>query len=266
MNDAIDLYLDELLTRLHGPAPVIRRTLVEAEAHLRDAADKAVEAGMDPDDAQMWAIEQFGCTQEVAASVNRHARASAGRVLAALTSQAAVMCTVGCIAIAAAAVIAKLAALWLSPGVIYGAPNGTAFPAEACTHWLAVQPTAADCAQAATLENASDTSMFYIGGALIGLVVIGLAFGVARLLRRTFSGSHSAIRLPSGVVPGIGATVFGCAGIGLLLAAVTHQTISGFFGSGLQFIDGSVALLVAVAYLVGFVRSLLRSASLSFAG
>ena len=35
--DAIEEYLDELLTRLVGPPAEVRRVLAESEAHLRDA-------------------------------------------------------------------------------------------------------------------------------------------------------------------------------------------------------------------------------------
>ena len=69
--DPIDAYLDELPSRLRGPAPHIRRTLAEAEAHLRDSVDAELSNGAEPAEAQRRAIERFGSPRRVASAANR---------------------------------------------------------------------------------------------------------------------------------------------------------------------------------------------------
>ena len=69
--DPIDAYLDELLARLRGRAGDVRRTLVEAEAHLRDAVDEQVAAGTELAEASRVSIQRFGSVAQVAATANR---------------------------------------------------------------------------------------------------------------------------------------------------------------------------------------------------
>ena len=254
--DPIDAYLDDLLARLRGAAGDVRRTLVEAEAHLRDAVDEQVAHGVDVHEAQRLAIERFGSAAQVAATANRAlAGRTAGQVLGALSWAAGRMVAVGLAAVGLAAVLARVVATFTSTAFVFGSPAGAVFPADRCAHWLAVQPTATTCAQAAMLENSSDTFLLYLGGALLGLVVIGVAFATRAVVRRARHAPRAGVVLPPAVVPAIGATVFGGAGVALLSAALSDLVVSGAWGRGLWFVDAGVSLAVAVVYLVRFARS-----------
>jgi hypothetical protein len=256
--DPIDTYLDELLTRLRGPAGDVRRTLVEAEAHLRDAVDEQVAAGTEPAEARRVSIERFGSVAEVAATANRSiAGRTATQVLGALAWAAGRMVAVGLAAVGVAAVLARGLAVVTSTAFVFGAPADAVLPADRCAHWLGVQPSATTCSQAAMLENASDTFQLYSGGAVLGLVVLGIAFTIRSIVRRARRSTHAGIVLPPAAVPAIGATVFGSAGAALLSAGLSNVMLPGFWGRGLWFVDAGVAILVALSYAVIFTRAVL---------
>ena len=76
MNDGpIENYLDNLFVELRRNDPRSARSMLhEAEAHLRDAADEAVRAGMSPEDAEAEAVRRFGKARLVAAADRAHGR------------------------------------------------------------------------------------------------------------------------------------------------------------------------------------------------
>jgi len=260
MTDLIDAYLDDLLPRLRGPAHDVRSTLAEAEAHLRDAADADVAAGMDPQDAQRRAISSFGSAREVATAANRGVLGvSAAELGQALAGAATRMVAVGLVAIAVATLGARALAGLTSTHFVFGTPSGASLAASQCRHWLAIHPSASTCARAATLENADDTVVFHLGGAILGLAILAVAYFVARRFWRPTAATRAAI--PAGVVPAIGATVFGTVGIALVVAGLSDAMVSGLWGRGLWYVEGAVALVIAVGYAVGFGRALLTAAA-----
>jgi HAAS domain-containing protein len=262
--DPIDAYLDELLTRLRGPAADVRRTLVEAEAHLRDAVDDQVAAGVELAEAHRVAIERFGTADQVAATVNRSlVGRTVGQVLGALAWAAARMVAIGAAAVGVSAVLAQALAALTSSAFVFGVPVDATLPAARCAHWLAVQPGATTCAQAAMLENSSDTFQLDTGGALLVLAAFGVAVAVRAITRRARGTARAGVVLPPVTVPAIGATVFGVTGAGLLVAGLTDLMLPGSWGRGLWFVDAGVAILVALGYALSLARTVLAE---SYAG
>jgi hypothetical protein len=257
--DRIDAYLDDLLPRLRGPAGVIRNTLTEAEAHLRDASDAEIARGVAPDAAQLNAIASFGSPREVSLAANRGVIAlSATQLVGALAVAAVRMVAVGLGAVAVAAVAARALAAVTSTHFVFGTPAGATFSTAKCRHFLDVHSTASSCARAATLENAGDATILHLGGAIIGLFALGLIFLVARRLRSVASATRTAV--PTGIVPAIGAAVFGTVGIALVGAGLSNAMVAGLWGRGLWYVEGVIALVVAAGYAVRFGRVLLVSA------
>ncbi|MBW8751769.1 MAG: hypothetical protein JF565_10145 [Propionibacteriales bacterium] len=239
--DAIDSFLDELATRLRVGPTRARRFLAEAEEHLRDTAAREEAAGAHADDAQRRAVERFGTPRQVAAAAN-------GPILsrvAPLVAGAAQLGAVGSAAVLAGTLLARLVALVTSTTSAYGPPHSYLPSHATVAHWLAVHPSARDWYAAAAAENADDSLVLRGGFALLCLVG---SLVVLRVVRRRASAPVD------GVVPAIGATAFGGAGVVLLAAAVTNSYTSVEWGRGLMFSDAAVALVAALAYGVVLLR------------
>jgi hypothetical protein len=240
----IEEYLDELLARSTGPAGEVRRLLVETEAHLRDAADAEVAAGLDPDAAQLRAIERFGSPRAVARAAHRARRPF---VVAALAVAFVRMAAAGLVAVGLSALLARLLAMHAGTAFVYGLPAGAAVPAGNCARWLVAQPAATSCARAASLENADDTLMLRVGGAIVGLLVLAVAWALLRRRPRAATPDY---------VPAMGLTLFGVAGVVLLLGAYWNFYVPGLWGRGMWFVEGTIALAVAAGYGLAFAHRL----------
>jgi len=239
--DTIDSFLDELATRLRVGPTRARRLLAEAEEHLRDTAAREEAAGADPEDAQRRAVGRFGTARQVASAAN-------GPILSRavpLVAGAAQLAAVGSAAVLAGTLLARLVAVVTSTTSAFGPPRGYLPSHASVAHWLAVHPGAHDWHAAAAAENADD-SLVLRGG--FGLLCLVASLVVLRIARRR-SGTPG-----DGVVPAIGATAFGGAGVVLLAGAITNSSTSLEWGRGLLFSDAAVALVVAAAYSVVLLR------------
>jgi hypothetical protein len=63
---AIEAYLQQLEAALPGPRAARRRIVAEVEAHLRDAAQQGVLAGLQQPDAELEAVARFGAAETLA--------------------------------------------------------------------------------------------------------------------------------------------------------------------------------------------------------
>jgi hypothetical protein len=73
MTTSVEAYLDRLFDLLSGSGARGRRVLLEAQAHLEEAVERAVAAGQTPEAAERDAVARFGSPEEIA-----EAHASAG--------------------------------------------------------------------------------------------------------------------------------------------------------------------------------------------
>lgn len=239
--DHIDRYLDELAGRLRlGPART-RRFLAEVEDHLREASAREEAAGADPELAARRAVERFGTPGEVAAAANGPVLARVGP----LALGAAQLGAVGSAAVLAGTLLARLVALATSTTSAFGLPPGYLPSSTRASHWLAVQPGAADWHAAAASENADDTLLLRGGFAVACLVVSLVAVRV--LGRRTSTRDDP-------VIPAIGTTAFLGAGVLLLAGGLTNSYTQVEWGQGLWFADAAAALLAGAAYAVLLLR------------
>lgn len=250
-SDRIDTYLDDMLDRLEGTAAERRRMLTEAETHLRDSADAFRREGMDADAAQSAAIAAFGDAPTIAKASNRRRPAE---LLAAFVRAAAQLGVYGFAAIGVGALLARGLALVTSTQWVYGAPAGYRFTAAQCAHWLAVQPGASNCHVAAAMESSDDSFLFVLAAAIIGLIVASAILGAMRLARRR--PVRAASRLPRYIVAAIGATAFLGAGIALLAAGAADGIARIAWGQGVLYIDGAVAVIFGVVFLVRFLLTI----------
>ncbi|MEP7089525.1 MAG: hypothetical protein ABI776_05390 [Nocardioidaceae bacterium] len=239
--DQIDAYLDELAVRLRiGPARV-RRLLAEAEEHLREAAARDVAAGTDQQLAEHRAVERFGTPRQVAAAAN----GSTVSLLGPLAQGGAHLAAVASVTVLAGSLLAHLVAAVTSTTSAFGLPRG-ALPSPArIGQWVAAQPGVHDWHAAAASENADDTLILRGGFALVCLVG---ALVILRVGRRRASPPRG------GIIPAIGMTAFGGAGVLLLAGGVSDTYLQAEWGRGLWFSDATVALLAAAAYALILLR------------
>jgi hypothetical protein len=239
--DLIDRYLDELAGRLRVGPTRARRLLSEAEEHLRDTATREAAAGVADPDAERIAIERFGSAREVARAANGPFATRVGP----LALGAAQLGAVGSLTVLAGTLLARLVAAVTSTTATFGFPHDSVATASQVTHWLAVQPGAADWPAAAASENAADTLVLRGGAELLGLLVSLVALWVLR---------RGTTAPADGVVPAIGTTAFGGAAAFLLLAGLTDSRTPFEWGRGLLLCDAAVAVVAAAAYAVVLLR------------
>jgi len=239
--DGMSDYLDALATRLVGPRAHVDRLLDEVGEHLADAVEAAVAAGADPEAARRKAIERFGPVDVVVRSMNgasraRYRRRAAGELAVAVTGVTAA----GLVAMGATGVVAAIGARLTSTDAVFGLPVGARMPTSSCAHWLSVQPTAASCRQAATMEAASDLTLWLAVAGLLGLAVV-VAFV---LMRRSL---QSTGLVPASTGPSLSATAFAVGAAGAAALAAANAVIGSTWGAGLFW---SAAVTCAIAALV----------------
>jgi hypothetical protein len=131
-------------------------------------------------------------------------------------------------------------------------PAGAKLAASSCQGWLADNPGAHSCAQAAMLETSVDAVSLRIAAGLLGLLLLA----GYRLVRR--DGLPGA--LPEAFVPTVAVSLFGAATAGLVWLASTGTVVGATSGPGFFLSGALVALAAAAAFVPRLRRALLRHA------
>jgi hypothetical protein len=252
-DDPVENYLDQLYVGLRGSPRQGRRILAEAEDHLREGVADGLAAGLTEREAQEQAISSFGSVRAVVLAHDRRLRQVPGlAILADLAMSAWRLGSIGLLAVGASGLVA--AAMDTAFGRHFvGAANGAPLPAASCQHWLTLWPGAHSCAQAYVLESSSDAVSLRVFAGFIGLILLG-AYYLAR--RRGWTRGV----LPDGFAPTIAMSLFGAAGLGLLVLGANHATVGFPAGPGFYLSGALVALAMAAAFAVQVHRTLLRHA------
>ena len=241
MPDPIAVYLSRLATRLSGPPDHVRGLLEETQAHLDDAVGDLVSAGTDPLLARHEAAARFGGVDEVARAMNRATRARYRRPAAReATTTLLAVAAAGMLAMGAVGLLARAAAALTSTTAVFGLPATAHMPATACLHWLAVQPAAASCHQAATLEAAADLTL---GLGAAGVAGVVLAVLVVVLQRGT--GRRTGL-VPPVAGPALAVIAFAVGALSTALLAANDAVILSLWGAGLFWVASAVCSLAAI--------------------
>lgn len=244
------VYLGRLATRLHGPPDHVRGLLDETEAHLVDAVGDLVAGGTDPVVAPHEAVARFGAVDMVARSMNSATRARYRRpaVREAATTLMAVAAA-GLLAMGVVGLLARAATALTSTSAVFGLPAGAQMPAASCRHWLAVQPSAATCRDAATLEASADLTL---GLAVAGVVGLLLAVLVVVLNRRDRPRTGL---VPASAGPALAVVAFGLGAVSTALLAANDAVILSLWGAGLFWVGAATCALAAVGSGVLLLRA-----------
>jgi hypothetical protein len=239
--DPIDAYIEALARRLHVPAIESHRTLLEIEDHLRDSASELTDQGLEPFAAQREALARFGTVTYVAGGLNGHtSRSSLVTIVRALLGTAAQLVATVFVVIGAGALVAVAASLTFSPQAVFGLPIDAVAGMHRCTHWLALEPGAATCQQAATLEAARDTPATLGALGIIGVLVLA----VTLLLRRR--GTFRPASIPPTLAPAIATSVFTVVAVALFFLGQANAVIEHSWGQGVWYSESACALIAAV--------------------
>jgi hypothetical protein len=251
--DPIEDYLDLLYTRLRITPRHARRILAEAEDHLREAVAEGLAAGLTEREAQEHAISSFGSVRAVVRAHDaRVRRLPTIAVVRDLAMSAWKLLSIGLLAVGASGLVAAVMNAVFGERFVGGTPRGTSFPAAACHGWLADNPTAHSCAQAAWMETSVDAVSLRVVAGVVGL---GLMAGYC-LARRL--GSPGV--LPDAFVPTVAVSLFGAGAAGLVWLMATHAIVGPSSGPGFYLSGAIVALAVAAAFVRPLRRTLLRHA------
>ncbi len=239
--DPIAVYLGRLATRLSGPPEHVRGLLDETQAHLDDAVVDLVSAGTDPLLAGHEAAARFGGVDVVARAMNRATRARYRRPAAReVATTLLAVAAAGLLAMGVVGLLARAAAALTSTKAVFGLPASAHLPATSCLHWLTVQPAAASCRQAATLEAAADLTL--------GLGVAGVAGVVLTVLVVVLE--HRAGRrtglVPPRAGPALAVIAFAAGALSTALLAAHDAVILSLWGAGLFWVASAVCSLAAI--------------------
>lgn len=247
--ELVERYLDELYDTLRGPARHARRVLAETEAHLHDAIDARVAAGLAPADAERAAIADFGPVADFARACNRvSARERSLALLGALRIPAIFLVGVGFFAVGLSGAIDRVLASAFGAQFVFGDPPGTTYAAADCQHWMSLHPQATSCAQAYLAEARDDglAQRFIVG--VVGVLILVALLWWSRVRRRP-------LKLPVASISAVAAAVFGTAGVILTGYGVNRAVNFGSHGPGDFFSAGGVCVAFAAVAVAVFAHA-----------
>ncbi len=244
----IEGYLDELVQGMSTRRPRELRYLVaEAEAHLRDDAAQGVEAGLEPRQAELAAVNRFGPACAVVAAEHRRLATPFGAVLRAGAASAFLLGAIAAIAVGLSGLIAEVIRLIGGSRVLVDVAPGRTLSAADCTRWLRLDSGAANCHDAAVADWVNEVVGYRIVAGLLGLLALAVYFA----LRRRWS--HWST-LPPAVSDTIAVTLFGAAGIWTLAMGLDAVVTTSGHGSGQWLSAAPVALGAAAVFGIRLMR------------
>lgn len=247
---AIDAYIEALAGRLAGSTIEVHRKLLEVEDHLRESA-AAIGDSADAASAEREAIARFGTVGSVARGLNgRPGPVSTWATVRALAGTAAQLGAALLIVAAAGAAVAAAASAVLTRQAVYGLPSNAVPSAANCAHWLAVQPSATGCREAAAFESASDLTMILGALGVIGLLVLAVVW----LLRRV--GAIPSHTVSPVLGPAVATCGFAATGLVLLIFSVTYAVIAQTWGRGLWISEAACMFAAAAVSAAVWVRAI----------
>lgn len=227
VTNQIEEFLDQLLVAsVDAPPRATRHLLAETEAHLRDAADEAMEAGATRSAAEEAAVARFG---SVEALVRAEAAARTLPLAALVRPVVGTALLIGGLAGLAMGVSALFTAVMGSVAgstfIVNISPHTYLAPSD-CTRWLSQNHSTHSCYQAA-LQDWSFEIVAY--RAVLGVLGVLALLAFARL-RRRWSARQLTFSLPRSPVDAVAFVVF--AGAGVWLAGLGIDALIASAGSG----------------------------------
>jgi hypothetical protein len=237
----VERYLDALFDRLAGTGQAGRRSLVEAEDHLRAAAAAGVASGLDRDRAEREAVQRFGQPGPIAAQLQLTHR-GLGALIRPFIAGAFTVGVVGLLALGVSGLISEAFGRIFGAAFVAGDASGVTYTPARCADYFEYFPTAASCNAAAALHHWGEVVQYRVAVGVLGLLALG--FGL--IVRRTLAGRWRLWRPPATIVALVITALAGAGAVGLLGMSVPGILFGARDGTGVELADGSVAALVAL--------------------
>ncbi|PZS20392.1 MAG: hypothetical protein DLM57_01365 [Pseudonocardiales bacterium] len=256
----IETYLDAVVAGLTARSPrQLRHVVAETEAHLRDDAEQAMAAGMPAHEAEAQAVHRFGPAREFVAAERARAVLPIGDLARRVLTSALLLGGLGAVAVGASGVIAALIRLVAGTQALVDVAPGRVLSASDCARWLAADPGARSCREAALSDWAAETVVYRIALGLLG----GLALVALGMLRRRATPERWA-PLPRVVSDTIALTIFGTAGCWTLGLGVDAIVGASGHGAGQWLSAAPVALAAAAIFGWRLLRDLRGDPQLAY--
>lgn len=211
MTDTVDQYLDRLFDLLAGSGAPGRRLLLEAQVHLEEAVERAIDAGQSRQEAERAAIERFGAPEVIARA---HAEAGSLPFTAAIGRVFATAWLFAGLAGLAVGLMGLLDAFFarvMGPNFVTDDPPDMIYTAERCRELGVISGDAAACRAASVAHHVEELVTRPLAVSVLALTLLAL-FAIARNSRSL----RGVTRLPNAaMVSTAGAVGFG--GVGTLL-------------------------------------------------
>jgi hypothetical protein len=253
----IEAYLDELVLQLRtGFSPRRMRHLVaEAEAHLHDAADALVTAGIAQHEAERRAVAQFGSADAVATAERATERLPLQVLVRQVLASGMLLAGLAAAAVGASGVLAEVLRLVGGARFVVDTTPGQQLSAGDCARWLSLSPAAQDCHAAAVSDWIGEVVWYRAAVGIVGLLLLGAYL----ILRRTGRGPRAPGLLPAVVRDTAAVTASAAAAIWTTGMAIDMIAINSGRASG-QWLSGAViALAAACIFAARLIRTLRNS-------
>lgn len=250
----IEAYLDELVAGMPGRQPrALRHLLAETEAHLRDdAAHRTTADGLSSFDAELAAVRHFGPVGPMVDAERRRSEVPLVAVARQVTVTALLLGAIGAIAVGISGVLAGIFKLVAGSRALIDVQPGHLLSASDCARWMALDPHAPTCRDAAISDWVGEVVGYRLGAGVLGL----LALAAFLLLRRRGQLRNTWSLLPPVVSDAVATTLFSVAAIYLVAMSIDTVVVSHGTGYGQWLTATPVALAAAAIFAIRLVRDI----------
>jgi hypothetical protein len=236
----VDEYLDRLFDLLAGTGAAGRRALGEVADHLQASTAADVAGGLSRVEAERAAVHRFGPAEQVARGLR--APVPVGFALRRLSASAAVLGSVGLVAVGLSGLAAAALGAAFGKAFVSGdAPGGT-YTAARCADYLEYYPNAGSCRAAAVAHHFDEVVQYRAAAGVLGLLVLVAFWGLRRY--GPLAGPAWAPRPDLVAVAGAGAFAGGAVFFG---GTGSMQLLSGLRDGAGQFLSAGLVSVLALA-------------------
>jgi hypothetical protein len=251
---SVDRLLDNLFDELAGTGSAGRRSLAEAEDHLRAAVAEGVGRGLAQDEAEADAVRRFGEPRAFATGIKR-AHLDLRTVARQVFIGTWVVGIVGMLTLGLSGALSEAFGRIYGAGFVAGDRSGVTYTPARCDDYFEYFPNAGSCGDAAALHHWGEVVQNRVAAGVLGLLAL-----VTLLLARRFvlRGPAWAVPVPYVAIVLLAALVGGAAVLGGM--SVLSIAFGQSSGMGVDLGDGIAAGVVALVVLTWSLRRVRRTA------